>query len=80
VKEPTYNLFPYVEHKVIQELGVVIHNLEGTEEEKLSALHAFVDPDYKIAKRYSLQGKIEWQHYEALMRLGRELELFDQIF
>jgi hypothetical protein len=79
VKEPTYNLFLYVEHEVIQELGVIIHHLEGTEEEKLSALQAFVDQDYKIAKRYSLQGKIEWHHYQALMRLSRELEVFEPI-
>jgi hypothetical protein len=79
MREPTYNLFLYVEREVIQELGVVIHNLEGTEEEKLSALQAFVDQDYKIAKRYFLQDKVEWQHYAALMRLGRELEMFEQI-
>jgi hypothetical protein len=80
LREPTYNLFLYVEQDAIKELGVVVHDLEGTEEEKLSALQALVDQDYRIAKRYRLQDKIEWGRYQALERLGRHLEVFEQIF
>jgi hypothetical protein len=69
-----------VEQHTIKELGVVVHDLEGTEEEKLSTLQALVDQDYRIAKRYRPQDNIEWGHYQALERLGRHLEMFEQIF
>jgi hypothetical protein len=39
-----------------------------------------VDQDYRIAKRYRPQDNIEWGHYQALERLGRHLEMFEQIF
>jgi len=79
VKETVYNLFLYVEKSLIRELGIAIHELDGTEEEKSSTLQALVDQDYKIAKRYPVTEKFEWHKFESRMRLGRQLEVFEKL-
>jgi hypothetical protein len=80
LKDTVYNLFLYVDKSQIKALGVVPHVLEGTDEEKISALQLRVERDYKTAKRTEVRGIFEWSAYESLMRLGRELELFEEIF
>jgi hypothetical protein len=80
LKETVYNLFLYVEDSLIRELGIATHQLDGTEEEKLSTLQALVDQDFKTAKRYHIEHGLEWRRYQALMRLGRQLEVFEGVF
>lgn len=80
MKETVYNLFLYVEQSLIKALGVAIHELDGTQEEKVSALRVLVEQDYKTARKYKVTGKFEWSEYEGRMRLGRELEVFEEIF
>jgi hypothetical protein len=80
LKEPAYNLFLYVDKSLITALGVAVHELDGTDPEKISALQQRVSDDYKTAKRYKLARRFEWGEYESLMRLGRELEAFEEIF
>lgn len=80
MKETVYNLFLYVEQSLINELGVAIHELDGTQEEKLSTLQMRTGQDYKIAKRYKVKSKFKWSEYEGRMRLGRHLEVFEDIF
>ena len=80
MKEPVYNLFLYVEKSLVTALGITIHELEGTEDEKLSALKALVDQDYKTATRYPVKGRFEWDEYQSRIRLGRELEVFEELF
>lgn len=80
MKENAYNLFLYVDNMRVKELGVAIHELDGTEAEKLSVLQSLVGQDYRSAKRYALKTPLEWGEYEARMRLGRHLAVFEGIF
>jgi hypothetical protein len=80
VAETVYNLFIYVNNHMIDEVGFVLHHLEGADEDKLSILKANVDPDYKTADRYKVRGGLAWAKYHAMERTGRHLELFEQLF
>lgn len=80
MREPTFNLFLYVKMPSVTELGAVVHDLDGSDHEKISALQLLVDSDYQIARRYKPSRPLSWQDYESLMRLGRELEVFEEIF
>jgi len=80
LKEPAYNLFLYVDKSLISALGVAVHELDGTDPEKLMTLQKRVGQDYRVAKRYKLARRFEWGEYEVLMRLGRELEIFEEVF
>lgn len=80
LKEIVYNLFIYVEKSLIKALGIAVHTVDGTDEEKLLTLQMLVATDYMTAKRYTVKSKFEWREYEARMRLGRQLEIFEEIF
>jgi len=80
VRETAYSLFIYVEGGKINQLGVVAHDLSGTDDEKLAYLTGHVESDHKTAKRYAPRLPISWAQYQARSRLGRHLELFEQIF
>ncbi len=80
MKEIVYNLFIYVEKSLIKALGIAVHTVDGTDEEKLLTLQMLVATDYMTAKRYTVKSKFEWREYEARMRLGRQLEIFEEIF
>jgi hypothetical protein len=80
MKEPAYNLFVYLDMPTIRELGVAVHDLDGTEQEKLSALQKLVATDCITATRYKTKHPVTWQHYEGLVRLGLELGVFEGIF
>jgi hypothetical protein len=80
LKELGYNLFLYGDMSTIKGLGVAVHDLDGTDHEKLSALKNLVDSDYRTAARYTMKHLITWEYYRGLSRLGRELEVFEEIF
>jgi len=80
VRETAYNLFIYVHGGKISQLGVVAHDLSGTDDEKLAHLTRHVESDHNTAKRYAPRLPTTWAQYQALSRLGRHLELFEQIF
>jgi hypothetical protein len=80
LKDTVYNLFLYVEKSQIKALGIAPHELDGTDAEKVSALQTLVQQDYKTAKRFEIKSKFEWREYESLMRLGRQLEVFEELF
>jgi hypothetical protein len=80
VKDTVYNLFLYVDKSRIKALGVAPHVLDGTDEQKISVLQERVQQDHKTAKQFEVKGAFEWSAYEGLMRLGRELEIFEEIF
>lgn len=79
MNEFVYNLFAYVEGLTVTALGAVVHELSGTDAEKLSALQFFVEQDYETAKRLRVKTNLEWQTFQAMMRLGRVLEIFEQL-
>lgn len=80
MKENTYNLFLYVEKTHVEELGVTVHELDGTDAEKLAVLQSRVNQDYKSAKRYRLATPLAWSEYEGRVRLGRQLAVFEGVF
>ena len=80
MEETVYNLFIYVTGNTIGEVGVVQHQLEGTDDDKLEVLGVSVDADHKRADRYTVRGGLDSAKYHAMERLGTHLELFEQLF
>lgn len=89
MKEQVFNLFYFAKAGFIEELGVVAHELRGTDEEKGALLQSLVETDYKncqrfhVTRRKNLSGTerpMSVESYMALTRLGRHLELFEEIF
>jgi hypothetical protein len=78
--EHGYNLFVFGDASEVKELGVSVHELNGTDQEKLLKMKNLVDTDFPASTRYKLKGHISWQYYEGLIRLGRELEIFEELF
>src|SRR5258708_27082386 len=78
--ERIFNLFVYVQGETISEIGAVVHETEGSDAEKFALLQAGVDGDHEIARRWRLAPPIEWDRYEATMRLGYEARLFESAF
>ncbi len=58
MKEAVFNLFLFISNNIITELGVVSHQLNGTEKEKLSFLQSQVNNDLKNAKKTSYSIKV----------------------
>jgi hypothetical protein len=81
VKEKIANLFLFVNDGMISEVGVVWHDRDGTDEEKLFFLQAAVDSDFQKSTRHRLpksyvivQGSSDDTHlgaftYDSLMLL-----------
>lgn len=89
MKERVFNLFYFARADIIEELGAVVHEADGTDEEKAMFLQSLVDTDYKTCRRFPVPQKVSpsgarvplsVQSYNALLRLGRDLELFEEIF
>jgi hypothetical protein len=80
LKEPSYNLFVYSDTSMIEELGVSVHDLDGTDLEKVTTLKNLVASDCRTAARYKMKRPMTSKYYEGISRLGRELELFEEIF
>lgn len=80
MREKIYNLFVFVEGKMIVSLGVVVHDCEGDDEQKLRFLQSKVKEDFLSAQRYLPSNELSTERYEALMRLDRQLEVFEEIF
>jgi hypothetical protein len=80
VIEQGYNLFVFCDASEVKELGVAVHELNGTDQEKLLTLRNLVDTDFLAVTRYKLKRPMSWQYYEGLSRLGWELEIFEELF
>lgn len=89
MKEQIFNLFYFVKADIIEELGATVHQADGSDEEKLAVLQSLVDTDYKTCRRFPVTRRrtssgadlpVSVQSYGALMRLGRHLELFEDVF
>jgi hypothetical protein len=77
MKEQVFNLFYFEKAGFIQEIGVVAHQIDGTDAEKGALLQSLVETDYKICQRFTVPRR---KSYRGLNRLGRHRELFDEIF
>jgi hypothetical protein len=80
MRETCFNLFLYGDDVTISNLGVAVHELDGSDHERQSVLSSLVDADYKVAIQYPLQDPLDWSRYQALQRLGHELHVFENIF
>lgn len=52
--EKIYNLFIFIKNNIIYELGVAVHEIKGTDSEKLAFLQTHVHTDLKKAIRLML--------------------------
>ena len=78
--EEIYNLFVFMEGNDIKNLGVTVHEFDGTDDQKVAFLQSRVDKDHSSAKRYAPKYFLSVDQYEARLRLGRHLEIFEDIF
>lgn len=77
MEESIFNLFLYIENRHITSVGIFSHIRHGMDDEKLSFLRSRVNLDCHGAAKFPLSNPISWQSYEAMMRLGRHLQLFE---
>ena len=89
MKELVFNLFYFANAGIIEELGAATHEADGSDEQKLTLLQSLVDTDYKTCRRFPVPERrtspgtelpMSVQSYNALMRLGRYLEPFEDSF
>jgi len=87
--EKIFNLFYFTDTSVIFEIGVVVHDYIKSDEESSKFLKEEVSVDYKKCTRYELprslyglndDGTLNLSSFMALSRVGRQLELFENIF
>lgn len=88
MKERIFNLFIYTDGAVIHQLGVNVHEIEGSDEYKLSFLKSAINDDYLTADIANVKsctlgtsdGEFKYSSYMALTRIGRNLEIFEEFF
>ncbi|WP_421242920.1 hypothetical protein [Aeromonas enteropelogenes] len=89
MREIVYNIFYFVsnDQKYIMELGVVSHDISGSDEEKLKFLQQNIQSDLLICSRHSVpkglcdqNGRLSMAHFNGMIRLGKSIELFENIF
>jgi len=92
--EKTFNIFIFVENDIIYELGVVVHEQEGTDQEKLAFLQSQLVTDFKKAIRlllpnrylieYGATGKtinaLKYEKFRALTQMNLYMQVFEEIF
>ncbi|ELV8683563.1 hypothetical protein QNE28_003538 [Vibrio fluvialis] len=87
--ETVFNIFYFVsdDQQSIVELGVVAHKLSGSEEYKISFLQQNVQNDSLVCMRYPIPtgladrgDKLSMAQFNSMIRLGRSIELFEDIF
>lgn len=76
----SYNIFVYVDDNVISAIGVVVHDIRGRDDEKLKFLRSRTNLDCHAARRFPLERPLPWGRYEAMMRVGSYLAVFEPMF
>jgi hypothetical protein len=66
----SYNLFLYIDDNSITAIGVVTHDIEGSDEDKLLFLRSQTNLDCHAARRFPIEPSLPWGRYEAMMRVG----------
>lgn len=92
MKEQIFNIFLIIEDKFITEIGVAIHEIEGTDEQKVEYLNEHIESDVKICTRFKLpeifktkdNGKeftaLSYERYREMVHSGTDGILFEQIY
>jgi hypothetical protein len=92
MKERIYNLFLFIEGEFIRGLGIAVHDVDGTDDEKMSYLRVHAETDLKEALRFPVPGRylvfdssesiqataLRYTLYTRLRHSGRQYELFDE--
>ncbi|MFM7967795.1 hypothetical protein ACF2JD_05640 [Aeromonas sp. A-5] len=87
--ETVFNIFYFIsdDQQSIVELGVVAHKLSGSDEDKISFLQQNMQNDSLVCMRYPVPtgladkgGKLSMAQFNSMIRLGRSIELFEDIF
>jgi len=92
--ERIFNLFLEIKDHMIYELGAACHELDGSDEVKLSFLQRQVQSDSQNAKRYPIPERyqiidqatkhrtsaLNYDTYILLSEAGKHLEVFEDIF
>ncbi|MBK7203097.1 hypothetical protein [Candidatus Amarolinea dominans] len=81
--ERIFNLFYFTQNDVIHELGVVVHELKGTDSEKMAFLQNSITKDFLGSRRFLIPRKyagLTVDAFFALCRLGKHLEVYEEIF
>jgi hypothetical protein len=92
MKERIFNLFIYSNLDVISQIGVVFHEISGTDEEKLAFLKRRVNTDFGIAEKFpipmnivtkyqgAIRGSIDYNIFRDLSYKGEALTIFEDVF
>lgn len=88
MKEKFFNCFLYTDGTEISQLGVAVHEMDGSDEEKMEFLRRSVHSDCLIATLANVRscsigtsdGIFKYSSYMALVRSGRSLEIFEEFF
>jgi hypothetical protein len=83
MKEQVFNFLYFVKGDIIQEFGFVVHEFDGTDNEKSMFLQSQIDKDYPNSERFpAIRGgkPMRVDAYTASMRLGTHLEVFEEVF
>lgn len=89
MNEVIFNIFYFVceDQQSIIELGAVAHTRTGSDEEKINFLQKNIHSDSITCTRYNIpkslsdsDGKLSMAKFNGMIRLGRSIELFEDIF
>ena len=83
MSEHAYNLFYFVRDGILQEIGAVENQFDGSDTEIGTKLRDAVSEDLLRARRFPLPtnfARITSEEYNTLERLGRQLEVFEPAF
>jgi hypothetical protein len=92
MKEKIFNLFVYVDSDFISHVGAVCHELDGTDDDKISFLQANYKTDFEnvvtfrlpknVMSRYKgeLRDGIEYRIFRDLCHKGQSLLIFENVF
>lgn len=88
MKERIFNCFLYTDGEKISQLGVAVHEMDGSDEEKMDFLRRSVSSDCQIADIANVRsstigtsnGIFKYSSYFALVRAGRSMEIFEEFF
>ena len=93
VKERVFNLFVFIEDDIIRRIGAVMHEMDGSDEDKLAFLQFQFATDLPEAKRYPVPsryilindgerypGAISYDGFMELASIGRQTEFFEEVF
>ncbi len=92
MKEQVFNLFVFVTQDYVRELGAVVHEVDGSDSDKLAYLRSIAASDagaacrYKVPPRYTVRQEdgtyapgIHYRVFQQMTSGGRLCEIFDEV-